>query len=309
MIITASMRTDIPALYSDWLYNRVAAGYVDVLNPYSKDTTSYWRYLLNPNVVDAFSFCTKNPLPFIRDERFEGFSEMYRQIWGVTINGYTRYVESNVPELDDAIEAFKELSMAVGKEKVMWRFDPILFTSSIVDEVQSTVDRFDKIATKLGRYTNKVVISFLDHYQKVTRNIFNAYRPPADIQKDLVFRLVHIAKRNSMHLYICHDSDVDLSDTGAITTGCFTIEEINKALGTRMVRPKQANVRKGCSCVLNADIGQYNTCTHNCRYCYATFDYDKACATKSSHNPDSSCLVGWVNPSDTVTYCKQESWL
>ena len=33
LIISASRRTDIPAFYSDWFFNRIADGYVLVRNP------------------------------------------------------------------------------------------------------------------------------------------------------------------------------------------------------------------------------------------------------------------------------------
>ncbi|HQB83979.1 MAG TPA: DUF1848 family protein, partial [Candidatus Rifleibacterium sp.] len=35
MIISASRRTDIPAYYSDWFFNRLAAGFVKVANPFN----------------------------------------------------------------------------------------------------------------------------------------------------------------------------------------------------------------------------------------------------------------------------------
>ena len=33
MILSVSRRTDIPAFYSDWFFNRIKAGFVDVRNP------------------------------------------------------------------------------------------------------------------------------------------------------------------------------------------------------------------------------------------------------------------------------------
>ena len=34
-IIFASIQTDIVAFYSDWFYNRLSDGYVDVINPFN----------------------------------------------------------------------------------------------------------------------------------------------------------------------------------------------------------------------------------------------------------------------------------
>ena len=58
MILNTGSRTDIPAYYSDWFYERVRAGEVLVRNPYYP--TQITRYRLDPAVVDALVFCTKN---------------------------------------------------------------------------------------------------------------------------------------------------------------------------------------------------------------------------------------------------------
>ena len=59
MILSVSRRTDIPAFYSDWFYNRIKAGFVDVRNPMNVHRIS--RIDINPNVVDCIVFWTKNP--------------------------------------------------------------------------------------------------------------------------------------------------------------------------------------------------------------------------------------------------------
>ena len=57
MIINASSRTDIPAYFSDWFFQRLKAGYVYVRNPYYPNQIT--KYILNPEVVDVLFFVPK----------------------------------------------------------------------------------------------------------------------------------------------------------------------------------------------------------------------------------------------------------
>ena len=63
MIISASRRTDIPAFYSQWFFNRIKERYVLVPNPYHPKMIS--KISLSPAVVDCFVFWTKNPAPML----------------------------------------------------------------------------------------------------------------------------------------------------------------------------------------------------------------------------------------------------
>ena len=63
MILNTGSRTDIPAFYSDWFYNRIQEGYCLVRNPYYPEQVT--KYVLSPQVIDAIVFCTKNPQPML----------------------------------------------------------------------------------------------------------------------------------------------------------------------------------------------------------------------------------------------------
>ena len=63
MILSVSRRTDIPAYYSDWFYNRIKEGYCLVRNPLNPRQVS--RIDLSPDVVDCIVFWTKNPVPMM----------------------------------------------------------------------------------------------------------------------------------------------------------------------------------------------------------------------------------------------------
>ena len=63
MIISASRRTDIPAFYSQWFMNRIAAGFVDSVNPFNRKQVT--RIQLSPKDVDCIVFWTKDATPML----------------------------------------------------------------------------------------------------------------------------------------------------------------------------------------------------------------------------------------------------
>ena len=80
MILNTGSRTDIPAFYSNWFYNRLEAGYVLARNPYNPSQIT--RYELRPELIDCIVFCTKNPRPMF--ERWKEL-EAYKTFWHVTL--------------------------------------------------------------------------------------------------------------------------------------------------------------------------------------------------------------------------------
>lgn len=96
MIVSASRRTDIPAFYAPWFYNRLKEGYVLVPNPFNPRTVS--RVGLTPDTVDCIVFWTKNPAPMLdglerlRDYRyyFQFTLNPYGRIWNVTCRHWKR---------------------------------------------------------------------------------------------------------------------------------------------------------------------------------------------------------------------------
>ena len=59
----------------------------------------------------------------------------------------------------------------IGKEKVIWRFDPLIITPNITP--RDLLSRIWNIGNKLKGYTDKLVFSFVDvkAYRKVQNNL------------------------------------------------------------------------------------------------------------------------------------------
>ena len=93
MILNTGCRTDIPAYYSEWFYNRIKEGFVLARNPYYPNQVM--KYSLESEIIDCICFCTKNPEPMI--SRIEEIKQ-FKQFWQVSITPYGREIEPNVPD-------------------------------------------------------------------------------------------------------------------------------------------------------------------------------------------------------------------
>ncbi len=69
MIVSASRRTDIPALYPEWLLNRLRAGFALVRDPFNARRLR--RVDLTPEGAQAFVFWTRNAGSLLPPERFQ----------------------------------------------------------------------------------------------------------------------------------------------------------------------------------------------------------------------------------------------
>lgn len=301
MIIQTGNRTDIPAFYSKWLANRLREGFVLVRNPFNP--TAVTRYRLEPLVVDLMVFCTKNPEPMLR---YMDLLQPYSQYWFVTITPYGKVYEPNVPAGEQVMETFRRLSDIVGPDCMCWRYDPIFLDREWT--VERHLEAFREMCSRLDGSTHTCVISFIDLYEKVKRNFPEAKTVPFEIQLAITAETVRIAKEHGMVLKPCGE-DRRLASVGADCSGCMTLEVFETAVGQNMNLPPNPNNRKECACFITGDIGQYNTCGHLCRYCYANADAGTVRRNMRLHDPSSPLLIGKIRPEDRIHEAKQESWI
>ena len=263
MIISASRRTDIPAFFSDWLFERLSEGFADVRNP--MNFTQVRRVSLLPGDVTCFVFWTKNPAPMIPAlHRLDDFS-YYVQY---TLNGYGADVEPRVPPLSDRIDSFRRLSDALGADRVVWRYDPILLNP--VYGADFHVERFGQIARALAGYTARVTISYIDYYRKIAKNWRRLeIREPAPEEVDVISRAIAaIAAENGMAPSACAEK-IPLGQYGILPASCIDPALIQEITGAPLPAARAKSQRPLCNCAESVDIGAYDTCPHGCAYCYA----------------------------------------
>lgn len=297
MILNASVRTDIPAFYSEWFMNRLYAGYALVRNPYNEHQVSHVS--LTKEVVDCIVFCTKDPRPM-----FAHLQELdtmgYPYYFTMTLTPYDRSIECRVPDKQVLEEAFIALSKKIGKRRLSWRYDPILLNATYT--IERHIWEFERMCAKFALYTDTVIISFIDIYANI-QGLFTALKTNEVVTITKAF--VAIAKRYGIEVQACGEH-YDLTPYGVVATACIDQQRIEEIVGFPLAI-KTTTARKHCHCLTSIDIGAYETCSHGCRYCYACHSTKKVFENYKKHDVNGELLIGTIQEEDTITKRKVES--
>lgn len=327
IIVSASRSTDIPAFYSDWFFHRLRCGYSIWTNPFN-GVKSYISYKNTRFIV----FWSKNPRPIVAhlEELKKSGIGCYMQF---TLNDYVKEgLEKGVPSVESRIETFKELVKILGVGRVIWRFDPLILTDTItIDELLAKIEN---IGDQLKGYCEKLVFSFVDIslYKKVEANLkknsINYIEWTRELMEEFAARLSELNKRWGYELATCGEK-IDIEQFGIKHNKCIDDELmirfanhdelLMKHLGVeihegglfadipeggidigdgryaiRRKGVKDKGQRAFCGCIASKDIGEYNTCPHQCEYCYANSSKEVATSNYKRHlsSPLSETITG-----------------
>ena len=301
MIINTGGRTDTVQYYSDWLLRRFAEGYVLSRNPLFPDKVT--RYELTPDKVDCVVFCSKNYKPIL--PRLREITDRFPAYFYYTITAYGKDVEPGVPSIEESIETLKELSALVGKERVAWRYDPVLLTREYT--IRRHLDTFPWMARELAPYIDRCIFSFVEMYKKLETNMPEII-PMSETEREALARgLGAAAAKLGMVIQTC-GTNGDYTRYGIQASGCITLSILGKANHMEFRNLKHKGMREGCHCMESRDIGAYDTCLNGCKYCYANKNPRKAFENYEYHDPASSLLLGHLRPDDIVTQGAQRSF-
>lgn len=302
MILSVSRRTDIPNYYSEWFFNRIKEGFLYVRNPMNAHQVS--KIDITPEVVDCIVFWTKNPEPML--DRLDELAS-YDYYFQFTLTGYGKDMECNIPHKKDRmIPVFQELSKKIGMKKVIWRYDPIIFTKKYTPEYH--LKAFEQIAAALQGYTEKCVISFVDEYAKNKKNMemLGSYEIEKTEQLELAAKLSRIARENGMAIGSCAER-VDLDACGIEHNCCIDKALIESMIGCSLNVGKDKYQRQECGCMESVDVGTYHTCKNGCKYCYANESKERVLKNYSNYDPESPILCGVLEETDKITERKVRS--
>ncbi|MGE5546618.1 MAG: DUF1848 domain-containing protein [Solirubrobacterales bacterium] len=301
MIVSASYRTDIPAFYAPWFLNRFRAGYAKVVNPYGRQVSTV---PLRAG-VDGFVFWTRNAAPFLdalREVRGAGLPFVV----SYTVTGYPRDLETSVVEAERAVATIRALAGEFGPRAVVWRYDPVIFSSLTPPEFHRAT--FARLADALAGTVDEVTVSFAAIYRKTERNLAAAARThrfewcdaPDLVKIELATELAALARDRGLTLTIC--SQPDYTVAGTMPASCIDarrLEDVAAGWGLRRaIAAKVKGNRPGCLCSESRDIGAYDTCPHGCAYCYAVGSRNLAKRRFREHDPEGEFLFAppWMVP-------------
>ena len=204
------------------------------------------------------------------------------------------------------IPIFQNLSKKIGKEKVIWRYDPILLNSNYT--IDYHLKTFEYIAKELSGYTERVMISFIDMYRKISSNMrfLGISLITQDEMITLAKELGKIAASYNLIIETCAEQ-IDLEEYGIKHGHCIDKNLIEKIIGCRVSGAKDKNQRQECGCLESIDIGTYNTCGNGCVYCYANYSKKSVDRGMLNYDPHSPILCSRVSAEDRIISRKVES--
>lgn len=191
------------------------------------------------------------------------------------------------------IRLARRLAEEYGPHAVVWRYDPILYSSLTPRDFH--LRNFSEIARAMEGATTEVVISYTHFYRKTRRNLDHAaMRDGFDwqdeipqLKRGLTIDLAAIAQANGMRLSVCAQQAFMSGQVNAAR--CVDAKRLSRVAGYSIGAPEKGN-RPGCACHESRDIGEYDTCPHGCVYCYAVDQRSRAQVRYKTHDPSGPFL-------------------
>lgn len=298
MIISASRRTDVPAFFGEWFVNRLKEGFVLSRNPMNAKQVS--KMPLSPKFVECIVFWTKNAADFM--QYLPTIDSLgYEYYFQYTITSYSKDVEPNVPEKKKIIKNFIELSEKIGKDKVIWRYDPVFLSNKY--DLEYHKKWFSYLCEKLASYTRKCVISFLDDYSFLRQSLNEIGSQEFNSQNmfELAESLSGISRKYDLEMASCCEK-IDLDMLGIKHNSCIDGRLIEQITGLKISDKKDSGQRPLCGCIESREIGAFNTCRHKCAYCYARRGKDKS--FNDLYDPKSPMLCDKLVGDEKITDVK-----
>ena len=276
----------------DAFLSSLDAGFIDVRNPFN--AASVRRVSLAPEDVDCLVFWTRDPRALVANlDRLGGLRDRF--FVHVTVTGYPRALEPGVAPTDAAIAAVEALAARIGRERIAWRYDPVILAGPL--DRAFHIANFSRLAEVLAASVSRIVLSLLDEYATTRGRLERAgfdsalfgsprgiasetgspafgtvsgsRRPsPSEPWPELLVSLASIAASHGLAVGACAEP-FDLAPYGIAASPCVDGAELARLFGFATSANRDGGQRKACLCAPSVDVGEYGACPASCVYCYA----------------------------------------
>ena len=302
MIINVGGRTDIVNYYTPWLLNRLEEGYAYSRNPFARENV--YKLSLKSEDVDCLLFCSKNYKPILK--HIGDIDEKYNILCNYTITAYGKDIEPKVPPINQSIKTLKRLSDIVVVNKILWRYDPILLTEKYT--VEKHLETFEYMAEKISPLVYRCIFSFVDMYKKVEENMPEIIPFTDEDKVKLLKGIGEISKKYNLYTQTCATNE-NYEKYGIHAAGCTTREILEQAHNIVYKNVKGTGIRENCHCIPSRDIGAYNSCLSECKYCYSNRKPNIPKKVIKMHDEKSPLLLGQLKENDRLIGTKIISYI
>lgn len=322
VIVSASRSTDIPAFYADWFFHRLKMGYSAWTNPYNgvKNYVSYkntrfivfWsknprpllRHLdyLKERNIGCYVQYTLNDYENERlergvpplSERIETFKLLVEQLGkGAVIWRFDPMILTDDITVDVLLHKVQHIGdqLKIYTEKLVFSYADIAKYRKVNHNLKVNgipyhewgIEQMEEFAEKLSIMNRERGwnLQLATCGEKIDIDKYGIQHNRC-IDGDLVTRLAWEDKElmNFMNVKIKDIPTPTLFGESELPENAILLPQNHYFISKHK---KDQGQRSFCECMASKDIGEYNTCSHLCEYCYANYTKELALQNWKRH--------------------------
>lgn len=334
VIVSASRSTDIPGFYSDWFLHRLKVGYSAWTNPFNgvkyyisyrdtrlivfwsknpesllkhgglldylheKGINTYIQYTLNDYVSEGL----EKGVPAV-EKRIDTFKQLVDRLgFGKVIWRFDPLILIDRISINDLLRKAEGIGNALKgyTEKMVFSFADILAYRKVKANLEAsqihyrewTIPEMEEFAFRLSELNKKWGFTIATCSEKIDLDKYHIAHNRC-VDDDLIIRIAwHDASLMKFLGVEIHEMESGLFGDNTIPAGAIALDEGHYAVKKK--NSKDKGQRQFCGCISSKDIGEYNTCVHQCEYCYATSSKETALKNYMTHsqNPLAETITG-----------------
>ena len=313
VIVSASRSTDIPAFYADWFFRRLEVGYSTWTNPFNgaqsfvsyKNTRFIVFWSKNPEpLLQHIDYMKERRIGCyiqftLNDYEAEGLErgvpplahriDTFRRLVdklgkGRVVWRFDPLILTDRISPDSLLRKIENIGNQLNgyTEKLVFSFADIALYKKVkanlernrVRYTEWTEEQMDRFAAQLSELNKQWGYQLATCGEKIDIEQYGILHNRC-IDDDLMIRFAHTDKVLMDFLGVeIKTREMSLFGTEPIPQNAVIINDNLYAIKRKDNRDK--GQRPACGCIMSKDIGEYNTCPHQCEYCYANTSKEAA---------------------------------